>query len=111
MHRLFSPESIEPRPAVMLQHGILASSETFVLNGKESAAFKFASAGYDVWLGNSRGTLYSRSHEYLNPDDPEDSQAFFDFSFAEMAQYDVPAQINMIKETTGHDKISYVGHS
>ena len=69
MHRVNSHKSDSQleKPAVLLQHGILSSSETFVLNGPESAAFKFAEEGYDVWLGNNRGSIYSRKHESLDP--------------------------------------------
>lgn len=52
----------------MIQHGLLANSESFILNGEESAAFKYAKAGYDIWLGNNRGTTYSRKHKILNAD-------------------------------------------
>ena len=92
MHRVNAPgNGTERKPAVLLQHGILSSSETFILNGDESAAFLFADEGYDVWLGNNRGTLYGRKHEKLNPERVCDQEEFFDYSFFELGKYDVPA--------------------
>ena len=42
-----------------------------------------ADAGYDVWLGNSRGNSYGRRHVSLDPDhDP----AFWDFLYVKIAQ-------------------------
>lgn len=99
------------RPVVFMQHGVMSSSETWVLNGNKSTAFHFARAGYDVWLGNSRGGLYSRKHLTLDPDDPNEASEFFDYSFYEMAKYDTPAQIDYILNNTGVAKLAYIGHS
>ena len=54
-------------------------------------AFVAARAGYDVWLGNSRGSTFSRKHIKYDPD--VDKREFWDYSFYEMAMYDVPAFI------------------
>jgi len=40
-------------------------------------AFVVARAGYDVWLGNSRGNRYSRGHIKYTTNDAE----FWDFDF------------------------------
>lgn len=64
-----------------------------------------------MWLGNSRGGIYSRKHEKLNPDDPKDQKAFFDYSFFDMAKYDEPAMIDYVLKTTGYSTLSYIAHS
>lgn len=116
MHRIFAnltneiPDDIV-RPVLFMQHGLMATSETYMVNGNETSAFHFARDGYDVWLGNNRESRYSRKHVDLDPDDPEDAEEFFDFSFYEMGKYDAPAQIDFVRNLTGNDKVSYLGHS
>ncbi|OXU23412.1 hypothetical protein TSAR_002182 [Trichomalopsis sarcophagae] len=101
--------SASDKPVVFLQHGILASSDQFVIAGPErDLAFILADAGYDVWLGNIRGNTYSRSHVQLSPDrNPE----FWQFSMHEMGLYDASAAIDHILQITGQQSIIYVGHS
>lgn len=56
----------------------LDSSYTWVNNfPSESLGFLLADAGYDVWLSNNRGNVYS------TPPSPPDS--FWDFTYDEMA--------------------------
>ena len=40
-----------------------------------------------------------------------DSEAFWDFSWDEMAKYDFPANINYVLGWTGRPTLTYVGHS
>jgi lysosomal acid lipase/cholesteryl ester hydrolase len=96
------------KPVVFLQHGLLDSSYTWVNNlPSQSFAFILADAGYDVWLGNSRGNTFSQRHTtYL-----KNSDEFWMFSYNEMAKYDIPAMINYVLEFTKHEKLAYVGHS
>lgn len=69
--------------------------------------------GYDVWLGNARGTMYSREHISLDPD--EDEREYWNFSFAENGRDDLPAMIETIHGNPDPEnpcmKITYVGHS
>lgn len=96
------------RPAVLLQHCLLCSSFDWVANSaKESLAFILADAGYDVWLGNNRGNIFSKNHTTLNAKHSE----FWDFSFDEYALFDLPAEVDLALTTTGQESLSYVGHS
>ena len=93
-------ESNVTKPAVLFQHGILDSANCWIMNYADVApAFVAARAGYDVWLGNSRGNTYSRAHTTYDPD--KDEKKFWNFSWYDMGTYDLPAVFEMIEEQTG----------
>ncbi|GAB6018521.1 hypothetical protein CHUAL_000218 [Chamberlinius hualienensis] len=94
---------------VLVQHGFMGSSVHFVINGKtDSLAFALSDAGYDVWLGNFRGNIYSRRHLVLSPDS---NSSFWNYSLDELSQYDLPSMIDYIRQTTNQPTLSFVGHS
>lgn len=88
-------------------------------------------AGYDVWLGNNRGNIYSRNHTSMLPSEKRFwnftyiyiQQSFFiifrfscfllifNFSYHELGIYDIPAIIDYILDRTNWDKLHYIGHS
>jgi pimeloyl-ACP methyl ester carboxylesterase len=93
---------------VLLQHALMDSSAGWLLLGKDkSLALQLAASGFDVWMGNSRGNRFSRNHTYLNPDEPR----FWEWSWADMAEHDLPAQVEKVVEVTGQDKMVYFGFS
>ena len=119
-------------PVYVLHHGLFCDSTNWLTNSRnESLAYILADHGFDVWMPNSRGTKYrnkldwsnqevflnpkvdlsinlkkSKSHVRLEPSSPE----FWNWSFEEMAEFDLPAVLNYIKHQT-RKKIHYVGHS
>lgn len=112
VHRIpFSKENPKkvPEKTVLLHHGLLGSSADWVITGPGKAlAYILSDAGYDVWLANARGNTYSRSHLHLSTD----SYAFWNFTFHEIGQHDLPAVIDHMMDLKGWDiKINYVGHS
>lgn len=71
------------------------------------AAYLLTDAGYDVWLGNARGTEMSREHSWLNANE----SAYWDYSWQDIGQEDLPACIDYVLAITNNEKLSYVGFS
>ncbi|XP_072145028.1 gastric triacylglycerol lipase-like [Dermacentor andersoni] len=105
--RVPEPGQRAGKPVAFLMTGVLSSSADFVVNmPDQSLGFILADHGFDVWLGNVRGNSYSK-HRILKRWQPK----FWDFSFDEMIQYDLPAQIDAILAVTKMNSLLYVGWS
>jgi len=101
---------IETSPVVLLQHGIAQTSDVWVILGPEKAlAYLLADEGYDVWLGNSRGTRYSFNHTRFDP--IQNKRQFWDFSFHELGVGDLTASVDYILNVTAEERLSFIGHS
>ena len=93
---------------VLMMHGMSGSATNFVMNpNRKGPAFELVDAGYDVWLGNGRGNVYSRNHTYLDTSSVE----FWNWTAADIGSIDIPTTVSYIKNVTSHQKVAYVGHS
>jgi len=96
-------------PVVVLQHGILASSWCWLVNTPESSlGIVLWKMGYDVFLTNSRGNTFSRNHTSLHP---LFDKKFWDYTFDDMARFDVVANIKYVVGVTGREDLTYIGWS
>ncbi|NWW18747.1 LIPG lipase, partial [Falcunculus frontatus] len=106
-HGRGDPRTSGSRPPVLIVHGFCLDGGDWVDNFPGSSlAFILADAGYDVWIGNNRGNSWSRRHLNLSIA----SEEFWDFSFHEMAMYDLPAMVDFILMQTDQERLFYVGH-
>ncbi|XP_042316960.1 lipase member M-like [Sceloporus undulatus] len=107
-HGIHSPVKTGPKPVALLLCGLVIETREYISSlPNNSLGFALADAGYDVWMLNNRGTTWSRKHQNLTIDQEE----FWNFSFHEMAIYDVPATINFILQKTQQEALYVVGHS
>ena len=98
------------RRPVILQHGLLDSSATWVVNSRsKSLGFILADHGYDVWMSNSRGNAFSRNHTGFSPE----SKTFWDFTFDDMSAFDLPAVVAHVRKHSCHgkSKVALIAHS
>lgn len=110
VHRVLprATHSSNVRKPVFLMHGILATAADFLITGPDIAlAYLLSDHGYDVWLGNARGSQHSMRHRNLS----SESREFWTFSWHEIGFYDLPAMIDYALHETSSSQIFYVGHS
>ena len=71
--------------------------------------FSLYDRGYDVWLGNNRGTEYSNARAGEGPETTQ--KEHWSFTYAEMGRFDLPAEIDLVLQETGMSKLTFIGNS
>uniref|UniRef100_A0A1I8QD43 Lipase n=1 Tax=Stomoxys calcitrans TaxID=35570 RepID=A0A1I8QD43_STOCA len=107
-HRGDPQHNVTDKPPVLFMHCVECSSDIWILVGPDSALpFMLADAGFDVWLGNARGNMYSEEHVTME----RSSIAFWAFSLDELGTIDVPAKIDYILAKSKKKSLHFVGYS
>ena len=87
----------DSKGSVLIQHGGYQDGADWLSTFETGKPFhlQLVDYGYDVWIGNNRGSEYSRGH---NKYDATTDNDYWMFTFTEMGLYDTPANISMIKD-------------
>lgn len=64
-------------------------------------------AGFDVWMGNNRGTKYSAENTQYTD---KTSEEYWNWSWGEMGTIDAPAFIDRIIQITSQPQVTYIGY-
>lgn len=105
VHHLISRKHEKRGHPVILQHGILSNSVTYMVNEERSLAFWLLEQGYDVYLGNIR-TNFKMPHRHYPRSDPR----YWSWDVKDIGMYDVPAIVEFVLKETGI-KPTWIGHS
>ena len=106
-----SIETIRHNNPILFQHGSGGDAATFLNWAKFDKPWLFSlyDAGYDIWMGNNRGTQYSRAKAGVGTESTQ--KELWDFTVEDMGRYDLPAEIDLVLNVTGKHKLTYIGNS
>lgn len=87
---------------VLMVHGATGNQWNFALPEGNAPVDVLRERGYDCWLIDLRGDRSSQ---------PPLGQSRFDACFDDYILRDIPAALDLIRNTTGYEKVHWVGHS
>ncbi|XP_047002474.1 lipase member K-like isoform X2 [Schistocerca americana] len=104
-HRVLVPPGVPRRGALLAVSGLICCSDSFLLLHPGRSMLKpLSEAGYDVTLGNLRGSTYATGHGCSQ-------QRNCRFNLDDMGEYDVEALVGLTQRVTGDARPFYLGHS
>ena len=86
-----------------MMHGAYSSASDYWY-----ITYQLAEQGYDVWVGTNRGDQYGNVN---SQDGVWSLKEHWNFTWADMGYYDVPAILDKVLEVTGKPKATLMGNS
>ncbi|BBN12124.1 lysosomal acid lipase/cholesteryl ester hydrolase [Marchantia polymorpha subsp. ruderalis] len=96
-------------PVLLMHPEFLNGDSWFTPNhspGDRFLPLMMVDAGYDVWVGHHRATIWGHQHVTFQPNQPE----YWNWTWDDRAEYDLPAALNLINSET-ESKVHYIGVS
>jgi len=103
LHR-YVPAELKYKEPVFLCHGMGANRNNFDLTDNRSLARALRDRGFDVWSVELRGTGFSTRPKWYQP-------LRWTHRFEDYLEKDIPAALSHVRQTTGSDRVLWVGHS
>jgi len=126
LKRFRKPNFFADKAPVVLCHGFNYNEKMWYLDKKYSLAYYLYEKGYDVWLVSLRGSgdstkpglveLRNLSRlDLLKIPETLTKAAFslnkFNWNIDNHINRDIPAALELIKKETGHEEVTWIGHS
>lgn len=107
VHHMLPANLDANKKPVFLMHSAFSNPIYFLNSGRNiSLGFYLVENGFDVWMGNVRGSKYATAHKWL----PTDGKDYWRFDFHEMGVFDLPPMIDLTLRQTGAQQVFYIGH-
>lgn len=101
-----SDEERASKVPILLVHGLMQSSASFMTSGIKSLGYLLLENEYDVWLGNNRCGFHPQ-HTEFSSGDPE----MWTWDIREMATKDLPCMVDHVLRFSCYKKLALCCHS
>ena len=100
---------VNTNKVIYLHPGFASTGVVYFHLENKSLAYLLEERGYDVWIGNNRGSAPCLKH--VSKDSNKLNGDFWDFSMDNFIKYDIVSEINYIKNRTSAKKLDFIGYS
>lgn len=99
-------EDTKDKYPILLLHGLMQSSASFLTSGTKSIAYHLIMNNYDVWLGNNRCGFNPKHVKYNS-----NNYQMWNWDLIDMSKYDLPSLIDYVMLNNNYKTLSIMSHS